>query len=119
MPAACGSRSRCRSACNGGAAALALDGLDATVTIVRVNGKEAGTLVWRPHELDISSLLVEGENTLELELIGTLHNLLGPHHHRDGEVLAVSPATFSDWLNWTDDYTFVRFGVEHACIRLE
>ena len=104
---------------NGGAAALALDGLDATVTIVRVNGKEAGTLVWRPHELDISSLLVEGENTLELELVGTLHNLLGPHHHRDGEVLAVSPATFSDWLNWTDDYTFVRFGVEHACIRLE
>ena len=104
---------------NGGAAALALEGLDATVTIARVNGKEAGTLVWRPHELDISSLLVEGENTLELELVGTLHNLLGPHHHQDGEILAVSPATFSDWLNWTDDYTFVRFGVDRASIRLE
>ena len=49
----------------------------------------------------------------------TLHNLLGPHHHRNGEILAVSPATFSDWLNWTDDYTFVRFGVEGASIRLE
>ena len=104
---------------NGGAAALALDGLDATVTIARVNGKEAGTIVWRPHALDISSLLVEGENTLELELVGTLHNLLGPHHHQDGEILAVSPATFSDWLNWTDDYTFVRFGVDRASIRLE
>ena len=42
-----------------------------------------------------------------------------PHHHQDGEILAVSPATFSDWLNWTDDYTFVRFGVEHARIHLE
>ena len=101
-----------------GTASLVLDGLDATVTIARVNGQEAGAIVWRPHELDISSLLVEGENTLELELVGTLHNLLGPHHHRDGEILAVSPATFSDWLNWTDDYTFVRFGVERASIRL-
>ena len=79
---------------NGGAAALALEGLDATVTIARVNGKEAGTIVWRPHELDISSVLVEGENSLELELVGTLHNLLGPHHHQNGEILAVSPATF-------------------------
>ena len=104
---------------NGSAAALALDGLDATVAIVRVNGQEAGTIVWRPHELDISSHLFEGDNTLELELVCTLHNLLGPHHHRDGEILAVSPATFSDWLNWTDDYNFVRFGVEHARIRLE
>lgn len=102
----------------GGAAALALDGLDATVTIVRVNGNEAGTIVWRPHELDVSSHLVAGENTLELELVCTLHNLLGPHHHRDGEILGVSPATFSDWLNWTDDYNFVRFGVEGARIRL-
>ena len=103
---------------NGGAAALALDGLDATVTIVRLNGNEAGAIAWRPHELDISSLLVEGENTLELELIGSLRNLLGPHHHRDGEILRVSPASFSDWLNWTDEYNFVRFGVQGARIRL-
>lgn len=102
----------------GSAASLALAGLDATVTIVRVNGHEAGKIVWRPHEVDISSHLVEGENTLELELIPTLHNLLGPHHHRDGEILRVSPATFSDWLNWTDEYNFVRFGVEGARIRL-
>ncbi len=101
-----------------GAAVLAFAGLHATVTLVRINGKPAGTVAWRPHELDVSGLLVQGANTLEVELVGSLHNLLGPHHHRDGELLAVSPASFSDWLNWKDDYTFVPFGVEGVRIEL-
>jgi len=92
-------------------AELVLEGLSAIVAMVRVNGKEAGKLAWRPHRLDVSGLLVQGENEIEVELVGSLHNLLGPHHHKAGELLSVGPGSFQDWANWTDEYTFVPFGL--------
>ena len=126
-----------------GAARIELDGFDAVVAVVRVNGQDAGTLVWRPHDLDISGLLVEGENTIELELVNSLRNLLGPHHVSGNGValtawettyhrrkllgphlvggrapVAVGPESFADWDHWTDQYRFVRFGVDGVRIRL-
>ena len=48
-------------------------------------------------------------------------NLLGPHHKPQGELYSVGPSTFTDkygWADdcskpaWTDDYSFVKFGIE-------
>jgi len=44
---------------------------------VQVNGKHAGLMLWRPYTLDVTNLLVEGENSVEVTVANTAANLLG------------------------------------------
>ncbi len=90
---------------------LVIDDLAATVADVWVNGENVGQIAWEPHELEIGPHLKDGRNTIRIDLVNTLRNLLGPHHHRYGELLGVGPGSFSDEGNWTDIYQFVPFGV--------
>ena len=103
-------------------AALEFPGLEAIVTRVLVNGKEAGILPWRPWRLDVTDLLQAGENAFEIEVFSSCRNLLGPHHHRDGELFAVGPRAFYGGEAWTADpradddiwrhtYSLVPFGI--------
>ena len=99
-----------------------------------MNGAEAGCLPWRPWRLDITGLLREGDNTFQIELFSSCRNLLGPHHHRDGELFAVGPRSFSGgeiWMAnprasddeiWRHAYSFVPFGITetpHLSIEVE
>lgn len=99
---------------------------NAIVTRLSINGKEIRSFLWEPYEADISGYLQTGENLIELELIGSCRNLLGPHHHVKGEPLKVGPDSFKDKPGWTDKdldpdtpiyqnrYAFVRFGLSHV-----
>ncbi len=106
---------------------LCLNDLQAPVVGVTINGNPAGCLAWPPYELDVSPWLQAGDNILELTLYHSLRNLLGPHHHPQGEPVYVTPGSFTpegipDWLEqliadqpvpgWRTDYSFVRFGLE-------
>jgi hypothetical protein len=51
-----------------------------SVAKVNVNGKLAGTLVSPPWECEVTRQLAPGNNTIEVVVIGTLKNTLGPHH---------------------------------------
>jgi len=102
-----------------GRAILAFEGLSAIVANVLVNDREAGQVFLRPHELDVTGLLKEGGNTIEVQLVGSLRNLLGPHHHKAGELFSVGPGSFTDELNWIDGYSFVSFGLEDAELLME
>ena len=51
-----------------------------SVARVAVNGKTAGYLAYPPWEVDVTDFLKAGENTVEVVVIGTLKNTLGPHH---------------------------------------
>lgn len=92
-------------------ARLVIDGLAATVADVWVNGENAGQIAWAPSEVEIGALLKDGRNDIRIDLTNTLRNLLGPHHHRWGELKSVGPGSFSDDGNWTDIYQFVPFGM--------
>ena len=87
---------------------------------VSVGGKKAGMLMFTDH-IDLSELLVEGENTITVELTNSNRNLLGPHHASDPEPWGVGPWTFSMENAWDENnhcngffygYAFVRFGFE-------
>ena len=52
-----------------------------SVADVRVNGKSAGIIGWRPYEADISKFIRDGDNDITVVVYGTLKNLLGPHHN--------------------------------------
>ena len=103
-------------------ALLALPRLDATLAHVRLNGQAAGTMAWSPFELDITPFVHRGANSVELELVNTLRNLLGPHHRPRGEPDSAwghEYTFYPDWLqkpwdreaNWTDDYFVLPLGL--------
>lgn len=114
----------------GGRVVLKVENPGAIVTKVRINGENAGTLIWRPMELDITNLVKPGDNTFEFEMTNSCRNLLGPHHHKDGELTAVGPGAFladagyvgiddapqhqNALMSWTDEYSFVPTGLPIA-----
>jgi len=51
-----------------------------SVAKVIVNGKPAGYIAWRPWQRDVSEHIRPGRNHVEVVVIGTLRNTLGPHH---------------------------------------
>ena len=100
---------------------IALSRLNAPAAEVYVNGTRAGIMAFAPFELDITNLLIDGENKITIAMLSGNRNLLGPHHKPIGESHYVGPATFTDtagWTEdpdapqWTDDYNFVIFGAD-------
>jgi hypothetical protein len=55
-----------------------------SVAKVSVNGKLAGYIAAPPWECDVTKQTKRGANTIEVEVIGTLKNTLGPHHGNPG-----------------------------------
>jgi hypothetical protein len=51
-----------------------------SVARVTVNGKLAGRIYAAPWSLDVTPFVRAGENLVEVTVVGTLKNTLGPHH---------------------------------------
>jgi hypothetical protein len=47
------------------------------VAEVLVNSQPAGLIAWQPNELDVTSLLKEGENEITVKVTGSLKNTFG------------------------------------------
>ena len=97
-------------------AELKLGRPDSIVTRVFINGSEVKTFLWAPYRADISEFVREGENEIEVELVNSCRNLLGPHHNTDGELYGVGQHSYKELDKWTDDYCFVRFGLPQITI---
>ena len=103
---------------------LKLPGMDAALAKVKINGQEAGAIAWAPYEIDITGVVRGGDNEVEIELVGTLRNLLGPHHREGGDLDHCWSTAFNytvGWTQfehaeeseagWTDDYFSLNFGI--------
>jgi len=51
-----------------------------SVVEITVNRAHAGYIVYQPWQRDVTDLIKPGTNTIEVVVIGTLKNTLGPHH---------------------------------------
>jgi hypothetical protein len=51
-----------------------------SVARVKVNGSAAGFILSAPWTLDVTGSIRPGDNRIEVEVVGTLKNTLGPHH---------------------------------------
>ncbi|WFR56358.1 glycosyl hydrolase [Anaerocolumna sp. AGMB13025] len=87
--------------------------------------------LWAPYTADITDYVKDGVNLIRLQVFASNRNLLGPHHHIDGECYNVGPESFTgkwSWVErkseadateifdrnknyWTDSYCFVEFGL--------
>ncbi|MEM2920906.1 MAG: glycosyl hydrolase [Candidatus Bathyarchaeia archaeon] len=77
-----------------------------------MNGKEAGFIWKQPLELDVTGLVEDGENLIQVEVVGSLRNTFGPLHHDLGDRLPwTGPWEFVDEAHWTDQYQFAPYGL--------
>lgn len=85
-----------------------------SVAKVVVNGKPAAWISCPPWECDVTDQLKIGENTIEVTVIGTLKNTLGPHHGKPA-LGAAWPAAFHVGPNPGpppgNDYSVVGYGL--------
>lgn len=92
-----------------------------------LNGKEK-TVINPYKAIDVTELLKDGENQIEVTVYGSNRNLLGPFHHRSGEPAFVGNSTFRGEKGFEDsilydhfpqntydeNYHFVKFGLGAA-----
>ena len=89
-----------------------------TLVKAKVNGVEQGMTWAAPWEIAVNGLKA-GENKLELTLVNTLRNLLGPLHCTKPEWKGTPPMDFRRGEYWTDDVVLVDFGMEKAELIVE
>jgi hypothetical protein len=95
---------------------LELDTLHAAVAVVTINGQSVGQLSWQPLELDVTSVLRQGDNTITITLVTSLRNALGPFHTKRGDPTYISPQTFFEVA--TKDCWLVPLGLNNASLKL-
>ena len=106
---------------------------EAIVYELEINGQELEACIASPYAWDITEYIKEGNNEVTFTLTNSLRNLLGPHHHKGGELKGTSALSFvgtggwpnaigdRDWYDlrldkkntlrvWTDDYNVIPFG---------
>ncbi len=110
---------------------LTAESHDAAVAEVAVDDHIVGHFAAQPYEVDLTDVIHAGKRLVQITLYGTLRNLLGPHHHVEGELPSVTPKSFlpelsatvdvgaivqawgdgrHSFTDWTDRYAMVEFG---------
>jgi hypothetical protein len=91
---------------------IALGKWNGTIAEVTVNGQNATVIAFPPYQSDITALMKPGVNKIEVSVIGSLKNLLGPHHNNP------KPGLVSPWI-WRNvrsypsgnDYQILDYGL--------
>ncbi|MGC1392241.1 MAG: hypothetical protein WA816_14495 [Bacteroidales bacterium] len=91
---------------------ISMDKWYGTMAEVSVNGQNATVITFPPYTSDITGLIKTGINKIDVKVIGSLKNLLGPHHNNPKPGF-VSPWT---WRNVTSyppgkDYQMLDYGL--------
>jgi hypothetical protein len=75
----------------------------AVIGNVRVNGKDLG-IVWNPpHRVDVSGVLLDGQNTLEIRVINCWSNRLIGDEHVPQDSDRTSDGVIRTWPQWVLD----------------
>jgi hypothetical protein len=91
---------------------VSLPDWNGTVAEVKVNGNPSPPIAFPPFQSDISEQIKPGKNVIEVKVIGSLKNLLGPHFNNP------APGLASPW-NWRNvksypagkDYQMIDYGL--------
>ncbi len=71
---------------------IKLNNWKGTAAILLLNGKKVGDLSYAPFEFTLKEGLKVGNYVVEVQVIGSLKNTLGPHHNNP------KPGLVSPWL---------------------
>lgn len=91
---------------------LVIGEFSAVTVEVRVNGQPAGHIPWRAAGRLALTGLKAGTNRIELEVMGSPRNLLGPFHHAAGEPKTTGWASFrKEGDDYTPEYKLQPYGL--------
>ena len=98
---------------NAGCVRLRLRNAQATLFRLRVNGEDAGKILWSPYESDLTPYVIAGANLLELTVIGSRQNTFGPLHDRqsDGEGAVASPEHYQNEAFLREQWSLHDYGI--------
>lgn len=83
-----------------------------TLYKIRVNGQDAGRILWRPFNLDLTPFVKNGENSLEIEVVSSLQNSWGPLHEVEGDnYLWAGPNAFENDPELRDQINTFNYGL--------
>ena len=91
---------------------ICLKNWNGTVVAVSVNNQQAGIIGFEPYQLDVSKYINQGVNTIEVKIVGSNKNLLGPFHNKPAPGL-VSPWHFRNVKIYPsgNDYQQLDYGL--------
>ena len=77
-----------------------------------MNDQAAPVIAFPPYESDITGLLKPGSNKIQVKVIGSLKNLMGPHFNNPRPGL-VSPGSFRNVKSYPagKDYQLIDYGL--------
>ena len=83
-----------------------------TLFKLRVNGKDAGKILWAPYVIEITPFVKNGRNRIEAELVSSLQNTWGPLHERDGDDnMWVGANAFEDEEFLREEFSLFNYGL--------
>lgn len=91
---------------------IKLNRWNGTIAEVSVNGKWAGVIAFPPYELDVTEFIANGLNKLDIKVIGSLKNLMGPHFNNPAPGM-VSPGHWRNVKSYPagKDYQLLDYGL--------
>jgi hypothetical protein len=91
---------------------ISLGKWNGTVAEVKVNGQQGGVIAFPPYDADITPLIHDGNNRIEVTVIGSLRNLLGPHHNNPPKGF-VSPWSWRNVKTYPPgkEYSLINYGL--------
>ncbi len=91
---------------------IRLGNWNGTVAEVKVNGQPAGLIAFPPYQIDVTDNIKPGVNKVEVKVIGSLKNLLGPHFNNPAPGL-VGPWHFRNVKTYPagKDYQMIDYGL--------
>ena len=79
---------------------------------IKVNDMDAGVLGWEPYQIDITNLIKQGSNRVEIQVFGHRRNSHGPLHYKDKEPPLIGPGQFiDDGKNWCPEFRLLECGI--------
>ncbi|MDR1415308.1 MAG: hypothetical protein LBI96_05815 [Odoribacteraceae bacterium] len=91
--------------------ALQLKKWDGTMAEVLVNGEKVGIIAYAPYQFDLSPYLKKGSNKIDVRVIGSLKNLLGPHYNNDTRLIGPNYWNGVHRQDAGNDYFLVDYGL--------
>ena len=91
---------------------VGLGSWNGTIAEVTVNGQPATAIAFPPYKSNISGLIKPGINKIEVKVIGSLKNLLGPHHNEPHPGF-VTPGSWRGVKSYPagKDYQMIEYGL--------
>jgi hypothetical protein len=94
---------------------LELPGWEGVLVKVRVNGTTLGRVAWPPWEIEVTNALKPGLNRLEIEVVSSRRNILGPLHLTEKYPVWTGSGQFeTTGKQWTDGYVKLPYGLMEA-----